>query len=89
MAATQRPVAELAFSTPSGAPAWKILPSWAVVPTGDKAAGSDVVRSMAERAGATITEVEGSHVIMISQPQAVTDVILNAVASATQKEVKA
>jgi hypothetical protein len=29
-----------------------------------------------ERAGATITEVEGSHVIMISQPQAVTDVIL-------------
>jgi hypothetical protein len=35
---------------------------------------------MAERAGATITEVEGSHVIMISQPQAVTDVILTAVA---------
>jgi hypothetical protein len=36
---------------------------------------------MAERAGAKITEVEGSHVIMISQPQAVTDVILEAVAS--------
>jgi hypothetical protein len=35
---------------------------------------------MAKRAGATITEVEGSHVIMISQPQAVTDVILDAVA---------
>jgi pimeloyl-ACP methyl ester carboxylesterase len=80
MAATQRPVAELAFSEPSGEPAWKNLPSWAVVPTGDKAAGSDVVRSMAERAGATISEVEGSHVIMISQPQAVTDVILTAVA---------
>jgi pimeloyl-ACP methyl ester carboxylesterase len=78
MGATQRPVAELAFSEPTGKPAWKNLPSWAVVPTGDKAAGSDVVRSMAERAGATITEVEGSHVIMISQPQAVTDVILRA-----------
>jgi hypothetical protein len=76
MAATQRPVAELAFSEPSGEPAWKNLPSWAVVPTGDKAAGSDVVRSMAERAGATISEVEGSHVIMVSQPQDVTDVIL-------------
>jgi pimeloyl-ACP methyl ester carboxylesterase len=76
MAATQRPVAELAFSEPSGVPAWKTLPSWAVVATGDKAAGSDVVRSMAERAGATITEVEGSHVIMMSQPQEVTDVIL-------------
>jgi pimeloyl-ACP methyl ester carboxylesterase len=81
MAATQRPVAELAFAEPNGEPAWKNLPSWAVVPTGDKAAGADVVRSMAERAGAEITEVEGSHVIMISQPQAVADVILAAVAA--------
>ena len=81
MAATQRPVAELAFSEPSGAPAWKDLPSWAVVATGDKAAGTDVIRSEAERAGATITEVDGSHVIMVSQPQAVTEVILEAVAA--------
>jgi pimeloyl-ACP methyl ester carboxylesterase len=81
MAATQRPVAELAFSEPSGVPAWKTLPSWAVVATGDKAAGADVIRSMASRAGATITEVEGSHVIMISRPQVVTDVILSAVAA--------
>jgi pimeloyl-ACP methyl ester carboxylesterase len=89
MAATQRPIAELAFSTPSGAPAWKSLPSWAVVATGDKAAGADVTRSMAERAGAEITEVEGSHVIMMSQPQVVTDVILTALAAVPQKEVKA
>jgi hypothetical protein len=41
-------------------------------------AGTDVIRSQAERARATITEVEGSHVIMVSQPQAVTDVILEA-----------
>jgi pimeloyl-ACP methyl ester carboxylesterase len=81
MAATQRPVSELAFTEPNGEPAWKNLPSWAVVATGDKAAGTDVVRSMAERAGSTITEAEGSHVIMISQPQAVTDVILSAVAA--------
>jgi pimeloyl-ACP methyl ester carboxylesterase len=81
IAATQRPVAELAFSEPSGQPAWKDRPSWAVVATGDRAAGTDVVRSMAERAGAKITEVEGSHVIMVSQPQAVTDVILEAVAA--------
>jgi pimeloyl-ACP methyl ester carboxylesterase len=70
MAATQRPAAEGAFSKPSGRAAWKTLPSWAVVATGDKAAGSDVIRSMPSRAGATITEVEGSHVIMISQPSA-------------------
>jgi len=81
MAATQRPVAELAFSEPSGPPAWKSSPAWAVVATGDKAAGTDVIRSMAERAGATITEVEGSHVIMVSQPGAVADVILTVAAA--------
>ena len=78
MAATQRPIAAAAFSEASGPPAWRKLPSWTVVATGDKAAGADVIRSQAQRAGADITEVEGSHVIMISQPQAVTDVILTA-----------
>jgi pimeloyl-ACP methyl ester carboxylesterase len=67
-----------AFSEASGPPAWKKLPSWTVVATGDKAAGADVIRSEAQRAGAHITEVEGSHLIMISQPQAVTDVIVTA-----------
>jgi pimeloyl-ACP methyl ester carboxylesterase len=81
IAAVQRPVAEAAFSEPNGPPAWKHLPSWAVVATGDKAAGTDVVRSMAERAGATITEVDGSHVIMVSQPDVVANVILEAVAA--------
>jgi pimeloyl-ACP methyl ester carboxylesterase len=79
--ATQRPVAELAFSEQCGPPAWKHLPSWAVVALSDRAAGTDLVRSMAERAGATVTEVEGSHVIMISQPDAVTKVIMNALAA--------
>jgi pimeloyl-ACP methyl ester carboxylesterase len=79
MAATQRPIAEQAFSEANGRPAWKNLPSWAVVASGDKAAGADVIRSMAQRAGAAITEVEGSHVIMISRPQAVADVILTAI----------
>ncbi|WP_369255042.1 alpha/beta fold hydrolase [Geodermatophilus amargosae] len=78
MAATQRPVSALAFSQKSGAPAWRSLPSWAVVATGDKAAGSDVVRRMAERAGATAVEAEGSHVIMVSRPDLVADVIQQA-----------
>jgi pimeloyl-ACP methyl ester carboxylesterase len=83
IAATQRPVAELAFSEPNGPPAWKRLPSWAVVATADRAAGTDVTRSMAERAGAKITELDGSHVIMVSQPEAVSNVILDAVAAVT------
>ena len=80
MAVTQRPVAERAFTDASGPPAWKSLPCWTVVATGDTAAGADVIRSMAERAGAAVTEVPGSHVIMMSQPQAVADVILTAIA---------
>jgi hypothetical protein len=52
-----------------------------VVTKGDKAAGADVIRSMAERADSTITKVEGSHVIVISQPEAVTEVIMEAVAA--------
>jgi len=75
----QRPVSELAFSEPSGVPAWKTLPSWAVVATSDRAAGTDVVRAHAERAGAAITEVDGSHVIMISQPEVVAEVIQSAI----------
>src|SRR3954451_8438418 len=78
MAATQRPASSLGFSEKNGPPAWKTMPSWAVVSTGDLAAGSDVVRSMAIRAGATITEHEGSHVLFVAQPQVVVDVILQA-----------
>ena len=81
IAATQRPIAAAAFSDVSGPPAWRRLPSWAVVATGDKAAGADLVRAEAQRAGADIIEVVGSHVIMISQPQAVTDHILKAARS--------
>jgi len=75
---SQRPIAASIFGEETGHPAWKDLPSWAAIGTADRAAGADVVRSMAQRAGAKITEIEGSHVIMISQPDAVTEVILTA-----------
>jgi pimeloyl-ACP methyl ester carboxylesterase len=78
MAAGQRPIAQGAFADTSGPVAWKTLPSWAIIATEDVGAGTDIVRSMAERAGAKVTELRGSHAIMISQPQAVTDVILEA-----------
>lgn len=81
MAVAQRPIASAAFADTSGSVAWKTLPSWAIVATEDVGAGTDIVRSMAQRAGAQVTELKGSHAIMISQPQAVTDVILSAVAA--------
>ena len=78
MAVSQRPVSVVAFGEKSGPPAWKKLPSWAVVGTGDKAAGADVALSMARRAGAEVTEVDASHVPMMSQPDVVAEVILKA-----------
>jgi pimeloyl-ACP methyl ester carboxylesterase len=81
MAATQRPLADRAFSDVTEAAAWRTLPSWAIVATADRAAGTDVTRSMARRAGATITEIDSSHVVMVSHPQEVALVIQEAIAA--------
>lgn len=81
MQATQRPAAQACFSEQATAAAWKNLPAWAVIATNDRAAGTDVVRDMAKRAQADATEIAGSHVIMVSQPQAVTEVIRRALAA--------
>ena len=78
MATSQRPIASAAFSDTSGPVAWKSLPSWAIVATEDVGGGTDIIRSMAERAGARVTELKGSHAIMMSRPQAVAHVILEA-----------
>jgi len=42
--------------------------------------------SMAQRAGADVLEVEGSHVIMVSQPQAVADLIVKAAAAVSPSD---
>ncbi len=80
MAVAQRPVADVVFTDKSGVPAWKTIPSWAVVATGDNVIGAANVRFMAQRAGARITEVDASHAVMVSQPKVVADVIEAAVA---------
>jgi pimeloyl-ACP methyl ester carboxylesterase len=79
--ASQRPITLSANTSPSGAPAWKTLPSWAVVGTEDRVIPPDTQRHQATRAGATISEVPGSHVSMVSHPQASIDAILAAVAA--------
>ncbi len=81
MAVSQRPAAQAVFVEPSGPPAWKTLPSWAVVALQDRAIEPGPARAMAERAGAAITEVAGSHMVLLSHPQTVADVILTAVAT--------
>ncbi|HST66861.1 MAG TPA: alpha/beta hydrolase [Mycobacteriales bacterium] len=83
IAAGQRPITLSANTTPSQQAAWKTLPSWAVIGTEDRVIPPGVQRSMAERAGATISEVTASHVSMVSQPQAAIDAILAAAGSVT------
>jgi pimeloyl-ACP methyl ester carboxylesterase len=80
MAAAQRPYAAAAFAgTPSGQLAWKTLPCWYLLGTEDKAIPPALQRFMAERANATIVEVAASHVSFVSQPEAATQLILQAV----------
>ena len=79
-AAAQRPYAAAAFAaTPSTPPAWKTLPCWYLLGTEDKAIPPALQRFMAERANATIVEVPASHVSFVSQPDATTQLILQAV----------
>ena len=79
---SQRPITLSANTTPSVASGWQALPSWAVVGTADRVIPPGTQRSMAERAGATITEVAGSHVSMVSNPQVTIDAILAAAGAA-------
>jgi pimeloyl-ACP methyl ester carboxylesterase len=79
--ASQRPITLSANTTPSIPAAWKTLPSWVVVGTEDRVIPPGTQRHMAERAGATITDVAGSHVSMVSHPQVTIDAILAAVAA--------
>ncbi|MGE0539090.1 MAG: alpha/beta fold hydrolase [Dehalococcoidia bacterium] len=80
MAATQRPLAVATFFEPSAAAAWQTIPAYCVVATEDNTIGTANVRAMAQRAcpADNIVEVDASHVVMISQPQAVTEVIIQA-----------
>ncbi len=76
--ATQRPASLIAVAEPSGPPAWKDIPSWAVIGTQDRIITPAAQRQMAEHANAQITEVDASHVSMVSKPDAIVDVIRTA-----------
>jgi pimeloyl-ACP methyl ester carboxylesterase len=75
MAVSQMPVAGKSFGTPINAPAWKEKPTYGIVATQDRMINPDLERFMYQRANAHVTEISGSHVVFISQPRAVADVI--------------
>lgn len=82
LARSQRPLSAAVFEEPTGTPAWRSKPSWGIVAAADTTINPDVERFGYERAGMTVTEVEGaSHAVFISQPAAVAAVIREAVAA--------
>jgi pimeloyl-ACP methyl ester carboxylesterase len=81
IAASQRPIALAANIGPTETASWSSLPSWAVIGTEDRVIPPATQRSMAERAGATVTEVEASHVSMVSHPDVTVAAILAAAAT--------
>lgn len=80
--ATQRPASTSAFMTPSQAAAWRTIPSWYFISTGDRIITPSSEQFMAQRAHSRITRFEGgSHLTLVSHPDAVTSVIGAAVCS--------
>jgi len=75
MADSQVPWGVGALSGTISEPAWKKKPSWYLVATEDKMIPPAAQRLMSKRAGATVTEVKGSHAIYVSRPDAVVALI--------------
>lgn len=73
--ASQVPIAFKALQAKLMVAAWQTKPSWAIVATEDGAIAPDLLRKMATKIGARTTEIKGSHVVFLSQPKAVAEVI--------------
>ncbi|MFI9509660.1 alpha/beta fold hydrolase [Nocardia sp. NPDC052566] len=81
MAAVQGPSDAARFEFVSGAPAWREFPSWYIVAGNDQIISPQLEAWLADRMGAKTTHVEGSsHSVMVSHPDIVTQVILEAAA---------
>jgi pimeloyl-ACP methyl ester carboxylesterase len=80
LADSQVPWGVDALAGPVTEPAWRTKPSWYLVATQDRMIPPALQHTMAQRAGATVSEVPGSHAIYESQPAAVADLIKQAAA---------
>jgi len=78
------PVADLFQQQKIKSTPWKSKPSWYILTTQDRTVHPDLQRWVSKRMGATVVEVESSHVPMLSKPDVVIEVIRKA-AAAVQK----
>jgi pimeloyl-ACP methyl ester carboxylesterase len=82
LAAEQRPLSLNALTEVSSTPAWLTIPSWYMVANQDRAIAPNLERFMAARMHAHTVDVNGPHLIMLTDPGAVTSLI-EAAATAT------
>jgi len=80
-AATQRPIAVSCIQEKAVRPAWKIKPSWYLVAEEDRMINPLTQRFMAQRMGARIRSEKVDHTPLVTAPEPVIEVILEAVAS--------
>ena len=78
LAAVQRPIAVKCIQEKAPVPAWKTRPSWFLVAEEDRMISPDTQRFMAERMGATICPYKVDHSPMLTAPDLVVDIILEA-----------
>ena len=78
MADSQLPWGAQALEGRISTPAWKTKPSWYLVPQDDRVIPPDAQRAMADRAGATVRTIPGSHAVYVANPQAIASVIKEA-----------
>jgi pimeloyl-ACP methyl ester carboxylesterase len=72
---SQVPITLKCFIAPVTVSAWKTKPSWAVVSTEDKSINPVILKKMYARAGAKVTEINASHVVYMSHPKEISEVI--------------
>ncbi|KJC59626.1 hydrolase [Bradyrhizobium sp. LTSPM299] len=76
--AVQQPFHKALLTGKTTQAAWRTKPSWYAVSTEDRTINPDLERFMAKRMGATTIEVKASHLGLISQPDAIARLILDA-----------
>jgi pimeloyl-ACP methyl ester carboxylesterase len=78
LAVTQGPIAAVSLGTPATTPAWLTKPSWYMVASEDRVLSPKLEATMAQTINAETVTVRSSHVIMLSRPDAVAEVIARA-----------
>nr|WP_046368961.1 alpha/beta hydrolase [Flavihumibacter petaseus] len=78
MYASQGAFAGQCFVSPVTNAAWRSKPTFGIIATEDKSILPEIQRKMYQRSNTTVTEVKASHLVYVSQPEAVANVIIDA-----------